>query len=615
MTSRNEAELRKIVNLKKSELKNAVLVQLDIGIPITAFFDEPPVSPETLIPAGYEIDFNGIRLVLTGKNVINKTVSTSPILFKFRFKNMIDGTEYLTLIWYKNGVWETETVPRLTIADAQKIVPLSSKGFPVTSMNARDVVGFLYLLESININNIPQAEITSQIGWVGGKGEKGFLFGLKHIPPDGKGDLMNADLKLLDKKPYNPNSIFFYSSDEGDYKLAEAFRFKGKYQKWLKIIDIINKNSIIAFFVYSGLAAPLLKLLEQPNFIIDISGVTTSGKTTAMKVAASVFGNPNFLIRTWNNTQVYLERTASKHMGLPLLLDDTKLIKDKDTISKIIYEGTAGQGRGRGTIYGTASIPKWNTVILSTGESSILNLTNKSDGGAHGRVIAICSPPFPDKNVKNMKIIKELDSIISKNYGRAGIKYIRYLLKNMKQLPQWKTELAEIKKSYDKKESQNIMNRLHGYFACIHLAAKLFIEACPDCELDFENHIDTVYKLVAEDVEKSADAGKSALKDLYEYCVSHQDNFYDKQDSDKHQPSRGWLGVWEDECAVIPAVLSDILTKNGYEPKAIIRDWNQKGWLIKDKSGDNPKFTIGKERTRCYVIKADILSKLTDNRL
>jgi hypothetical protein len=90
---------------------------------------------------------------------------------------MTDGTEYTTLIWYKNNLWESETVPRLYIADSQKIVSLASKGFPVTSGNARDLVGFLYLLESINIDNIPKAEITSQIGWVGDKGDKGFLFG------------------------------------------------------------------------------------------------------------------------------------------------------------------------------------------------------------------------------------------------------------------------------------------------------------------------------------------------------------------------------------------------------------------------------------------------------
>lgn len=616
-TVRDLDDLQKVViNHKKNQVAS---INKD-GLPISLFLDNLPVSASLLIPNGFVIDKNGIRKEIR-KDDYEKIITTSPIIISNRFKNIQNRKQLVTLIFLENELWEKLTVTKSHISEPQKLVSLADNGLPVTINNAREVIDFLYLFQSINKVSIPVSEIVSRLGWVGDNFDKGFMYGTYHIPPTGKGKLRNANLqnsKVDQEIDYPP--VYFYNSDNGGNSIAAGFSKKGKKKEWLKLIPIIEENAVLAFMMYGAVTAPLLCILDYQNILIDNSGPTTEGKTTGMQVSISVFGDPQQLISTWNNTQVYVERTAQMLNGLPFILDDTKLIKDANLISKIIYQSAAGQGRGRGTIDGTAEVARFNTVILSTGESNILNLINASDGGAHGRVIPVCKTPFPIKNKQNKRIIDKINKITSKNHGVIGIKYIRYILKNKEKWSSWKKEVEKIKAKYDSKSNDGIMYRLNTSFAAIEFAAKIFCEAC-ELDLDYQKHMNEIYQIVSHEVFRNANLSQNALQELFDFCISHQDDFYqvdfhndeksdEKSDDVKRQPPRGWLGSWEKKLAIIPENLKNFLKKKGYEPDAIIDEWEKNKVFEKLKSGGNPKVTIGGiGRVRCYTFKDSVTKK------
>ena len=266
---------------------------------------------------------------------------------------------------------------------------------------------------------------------------------------------------------------------------------------------------------------------------------------------------------------------------------------------------------------GTARVATWNTVMLSTGESKILDLVGKSDGGAHGRVISICTPPYRKRSPKYAAKIHKIESIIKTNYGKAGVKYVRYIMRNKKLWPLWRKELQELIKQYESKAEEGIMNRLGSYFACAHLAGKLFNEAL-GIELDYKKHLKFVYQLVSTESKRTSDMAKEALKFVYDYCVAYPNAFYPNDDMEEgQQPYRGWLGAWKNdkELALIPSKLDKLLEDQGYDPNSIKKQWKQNKWLKVPKGkGLTLKRTVGENLIHCNVINKRALDLvLTDN--
>ncbi|WP_329926147.1 DUF927 domain-containing protein, partial [Pseudomonas aeruginosa] len=80
------------------------------------------------------------------------------------------------------------------------------------------------------------------------------------------------------------------------------------------------------FAVSLAFAAPLLKLVGIGGGGYHLKGESTDGKTTTMKVAASVCGGTDFW-HTWRATGNALEGTASRRNDATLMLDGPSVRK------------------------------------------------------------------------------------------------------------------------------------------------------------------------------------------------------------------------------------------------------------------------------------------------
>jgi uncharacterized protein (DUF927 family) len=95
-----------------------------------------------------------------------------------------------------------------------------------------------------------------------------------------------------------------------------------------------------------------------------------------LRVAASVWGYPaddddEGYIYSWDSTKVWVERAAGFLHSVPLILDETKRVKNKQHVADVLYDFCSGKGRGRGTLQGIDKVNSWNTVLLSTGEQRL----------------------------------------------------------------------------------------------------------------------------------------------------------------------------------------------------------------------------------------------------
>ena len=130
--------------------------------------------------------------------------------------------------------------------------------------------------------------------------------------------------------PYVDGLIF-----DGDVNFRTIFNSissRGKAADWVSISKECRAMSITARIM---LAASFASVLVQPfgalPFFVHLwGGESGTGKTVALMLAASVWGDPVMgrYIQTFNSTMVGQEKTASFLNSLPMLIDELQLAKD-----------------------------------------------------------------------------------------------------------------------------------------------------------------------------------------------------------------------------------------------------------------------------------------------
>ena len=151
-------------------------------------------------------------------------------------------------------------------------------------------------------------------------------------------------------------------------------------------------STTVKIILAASFASVLLEPLNCLPFFVHLWGVDSgTGKTVALMVAASVWGDPavGAYVKTFDGTVVGMEKTAAFLNNLPFCLDELQLAKDsKGRTTFDVYKLAQGVGRTRGNRSGGVDLtPTWRNCILTTGESPLTGTA--SGAGAVNRVIDI----------------------------------------------------------------------------------------------------------------------------------------------------------------------------------------------------------------------------------
>ena len=173
--------------------------------------------------------------------------------------------------------------------------------------------------------------------------------------------------ETIDQADRKAERIVFQS----DAPIENTYRSKGTPEQWRKRVGALCVgNTRMAFAVACAFAGPLLRPAGMESGGFHYRGDSSSGKTTALKLAASVYGGPSFLQR-WRATDNALESIAAQHNDGLLPLDELAQI-DPKTAGECAYMLANGQGKARATRTGTPrSRQAWLLVFLSAGEVSL----------------------------------------------------------------------------------------------------------------------------------------------------------------------------------------------------------------------------------------------------
>ena len=489
-----------------------------------------------------------------------------PILPVERLVNIDTGEVKLKMAYKRPGrdkKWQTTIIGKDVISTSRTIVQLASQGISVTSNSASVLVDYLNDIENRNYDAIPESKSIGRLGYIEGEGFSPYVDGL------------------------------VFDGDASFRNLYGAVQSHGSETEWYKIACECRTMSVTArILLAASFASPLLSVVGSLPFFVHLWGVDSgTGKTVALMLAASVWGNPavGSYTQTFNGTQVGQERTAAFLNHLPMCLDELQLTKNSKGQSNFdVYQLAQGVGRARGKKSGGVEmVPTWSCCFLTTGESP---LTSGSAGaGAVNRVIDI-------ECTAGTVAIKEghrVANALKRNYGWAGQLFVEKLYSSEK----IRDQVREIYQDFFRELCDGDSTEKQAMAAAAILTADA-LATLWIFQDDNELTVEEIKTFLAS--KEAVSAGNRAYDWLCDWVASNVNRFY-SQDT---PPTGETYGVIENSTAYINrGVFNRVVQEAGFSGSATLSYLKSSGKI----EASGRKYTKCKRvngvRTECVVLR------------
>lgn len=164
---------------------------------------------------------------------------------------------------------------------------------------------------------------------------------------------------------------------------SRAYALAGTFDGWkAEVAALCAGNSRCILALCTGFASMLLAFSGLESGGINLMGPSSTGKSTGLAAAASIFGGSSYINR-WRSTTNGLESLAAMHNDTLLILDEMGQV-DPKVVGEIAYMLANGQGKQRSARTGAAKMRQsWRLLFLSSGELGLAQ--HMADGGKRAK--------------------------------------------------------------------------------------------------------------------------------------------------------------------------------------------------------------------------------------
>jgi len=338
---------------------------------------------------------------------------------------------------------------------------------------------FILLLTTLKDDlSIPKREVISSQGW--------------------------HDEKLAFTLPYTTlkksnNTTDYYYLKHDDFSIISPSDSLENYST--QVIQLIKQDRLFIFAAMAALATILQGLSDVESGGIHLYGDSSSGKTTALQVFASIFGSgadPSISpkkssIGRFNATANGIEAKCVEHSKIGLAIDELGSLLVKN-FGALIYDMAGGQGKAVMNRKRDPVEPKtWELIFLSTGEQSIEDkLITNGEKLKAGMSVRIADTPMAEidryngcdvSEEESRKLVESLKVMCSKYHGTLGPAFIQYIIDKYTDLDDAKDAVAKLiaqEKSFlaaSIPSKSNVAMRGVTRFALILAAGKLLVQS------------------------------------------------------------------------------------------------------------------------------------------
>lgn len=496
-----------------------------------------------VVPEPYLIEYDTLKkkvlVKVEGVEVEQKKIVCrhAPIIEK-AFSNVEKNQIHYELKWKDYGRECTEIISAGDIATRNKLIGLADRGLAVTDLNIKDLID--YFDKFIMFNDIPRSPLVERLGHV----KNGFVH------------------PLMDE-------VEILAPDVGDKQVQESFKISGTIDSWKdNVFWNIKQHPKAVLMVVASFTSMILQDLKLSPFIIDLSGPTSRGKSTVSKIVASVWGTSD-LVGEWNLTRVAAERKASFLNSYPLILDDTQKANEQH-LKDFIYNFSGGRSKGRGTISGTQTELTWGNLMISNGETSLVDFATEA-GGAAARVLPLTGLPFGDADYTFFNSIYEA---IEEHHGAIGFDFaLRWGNEMSYHIPNYKGYNDYFQ---EKSRGNDVLARISRHYSALVFTADV-LNNFYDMGIDLNELMGLFDEMVNEN--KAIDKPMQMLEEILTDLDSKRDSI-----SSKYEAQLDLKAIYKDGTLfLLPAYLKEFLKT---EQNAIRKEWLRRDITIKTKQGE-----------------------------
>lgn len=406
-------------------------------------------------------------------------------------------------------------------------------------------------------------------------------------------------------------------------KNALGYRCGGDLEAWKKVAALCAGNSRLMLSLCASFAGPLLKLAGMESGGFNLVGGSSTGKSTAQRLAASVWDGPDF-IRSWRTSDNGLEGVAALHNDCALILDELGQAPPK-TIEAAAYMLGSGQGKSRADRNGFArEAQKWNVFLLSSGElglaAKLAEIGLKPRPGQEVRLVDIDAEAGAGMGIVEQlhgfrdsgELIRHIQEATREHYGHAGRAFLNYVAWNAKELEgRIREGVREIVDRICPENADGQVRRVAMRFALCILAGRIAMEcgALPWEESALvDSGIEACFKDWLKDrgtVGPSEDAAiLREVRELIERDGAARFQYTSEPDA-ICRDRVGFKRNTRDGTEYLFPATSFKTTFSGHSPKRIGEVLRRAAWLRVVEQGRNTcKVELpGLGRVRCYVVR------------
>jgi hypothetical protein len=563
---------------------------------------DAPIEGDMRLPPGYSIDREGTLWSIGDEKHGDSKVARAPIIIQRYLDDYYTGEGRVEVCFERDNRWAQATISRKAIVDSKTLVgELAIFGAPVTSNNASRIIDWFDDLERVNVGRIPRVACVARTGWHEIDGQNIFVLD-EPVVIDGE----NKPQLAIDNRGDRKKLFGSLRSVAADKPEAEAEQLEQAHLDALR--RAWRADDVCAALIAGALAAPLLQVLKAPNFGVHLPGDSSRGKTSMLKIAGSVYGDPNSeqWVANWNITPVAAELRASTLADLPQLYDEAG-VADEEQTQRLVYMLINGGGKARGNVsLQLRETPSWHTIVLSTGERRLAD--DQSATGAQIRIIHLPVSRFGDLGADG---VDELRETCIRHAGAFGRMWIESLLST----DDWRP-IREAYKLFVKElraeAKQPLQARLANYVAvlCVaeHLAAELGLG---------DKRAATMKRLFSADSERHEtvlDLAERSRELALNWSMAEVDAFppLRVQSSGATEPDRKGAarvlhGYRRDdgELIFIPAQFKKWCSDHRMSSGEVLNSWKERGWLDHAPKRLEKQVRIGSKVSWLYVLTGE----------
>lgn len=494
-------------------------------------------------------------------------VSKKPILPVAILDNLDSEVQKVEVAWWESGRWKRTVTNRETLVNTTKITKLADRGIPVGSDNSKALSSYFNSLLCEFDGKLPRKQARSVMGWC---------------------ELDERTLFM----PYT-DLIQFDGAEQYRYEYA-ALKSKGTLEEWVERMEPFRVDIEIRLMMAAAFASPLISIVNENPFVFHLYGGSGSGKSVAMLMAMSIWGDPTIgkLTKSMNTTiNAMMERAAFLN-SIPFGGDELQTIKNRwtGTYDSLIMQITEGINRGRMKNNEIQEILRWKCAFLFTGEEPCVKAT--SGGGVVNRCIQV-EVKRPLFDAKGSDSGNAVVNFVSKHYGNAGRAYIeRIMAINAGLAPVDYTVQGLYSGYFSELVTGNTTEKQAGAMALMLTGDRIAHDLFWNGEADHENHGEEqlTAELVADYLatKGQVDVAKRAYTHLLGVIAENSFNFCDGS-----RVAWGKMDGGEKPKHVdfVKTVLERELTDAGFDFDAVKKKWAASGYIEFRESARSYVFT------------------------